>query len=125
MDSANQSALSSPLALAQRLLDLTQRQAAAAAAGDWAAVNDLLDQRAAPVAAIAALDPEALDPALRADIHAALTTALDLERETTDHARRAEQELRGELARLSRGGRALRAYGMQRRRRGRLIDLPR
>jgi hypothetical protein len=125
MEPANQSAASSPLALAQRLLDLTRRLAAAAAADDWAEVNELLDQRAAPTAAIAALNPHAFDPALHADIRTALATVLDLEQETANRAQRRGQELLGELARLGRGGRTLRAYKTPRRGRGRLVDQPR
>lgn len=102
-----------PLTLARALLDLTRRQAAAAAAGDWEAVVDLLDRRAPLVIALTALDPAPLDEATRSDLRAALATALDLEHQTTDLAKTTQEAVGDELGRLGRGSRALRAYSRQ------------
>jgi hypothetical protein len=115
-----------PLAdLVARLLDLTQRQLAAAGRGDWEIVLALLDQRAPLAAAVADLKPTGLDAAARARLAATITTVLDLDRQLAHLMRANQAAIRHELARVRQGRRLLGAYsGAPGHDAGQLLDRP-
>lgn len=96
--------------LADHLLGLTRRQAAAAADGDWEEVDALLDQRAPLAAVVAALDPATLAAPARAYLRAALAATIALDRQIAVLAAAAHALYGRELSHLHHGRRTLRAY---------------
>jgi hypothetical protein len=101
-------------AFADDVLEITRRLAAAAAAGAWEQVDDLLDRRAPLVAALATLDRAGLAAGERAACRLALEEVVRLDASTAAATAAAHRAVGAQLGRLHLARRTLVAYAPER-----------